>query len=63
MAIRVDNVSVTMDVYAEFGGHSTITFAYAPESCDPLAAALVAKHRELSFAAALGAGPAIGLLG
>lgn len=63
MGVRVDSVSVSMDVYVEFEGHSTVRFSYTPAPDDPLVAALVAKNEELLRVELASAVPAEGLLG
>ena len=50
---RVDSVTVTMDVYTEFEGHSDVTFTFIPtDQLDPLLTALLNKNHELLMASA-----------
>jgi hypothetical protein len=54
MTGRVDRITVTLNIYQEFAGHSDITFDYEPLPDDPLVAAALAKLHERNAIAIAG---------
>ena len=49
--IRVNRITVTLDVYVEFEGSHTTTFSYEPSPDDALANLAVAKNDAILLAA------------
>jgi hypothetical protein len=60
--MRVNKITVTLDVYVDFEGSHVSTFSYVPEDGDELAALACAKSEEILLAAAKAEPTASGLI-
>jgi hypothetical protein len=52
MGIRVNKITITLDVYVDFEGSHESTFSYVPGDDDALAILAIQKHEAILIAAA-----------